>query len=281
MKIVRTLSLSLSGLTALLTAIPAFASEMPGMADTGGMSVDHLLFLGVDVLNLAMIAASVIILALVIGRYGASELSTIFSSFIVAALLLGACRLFIVFVNNGIIHISDDGMAMGWHIIFYLAMITFIMGARSLVTLSKEGQSAVTNKIILIWSVIVAVVTLLVFIFAAQIDEAYMKIFGGTALEAFGIIHFIAFLLAGIAAFYVFQRTKVGAVTKVLSTPLLIAIGFMSLQHLWELLVESWKVIPIPSSMIEQVELIFVVPSYVLFAFAFLRLYRLVSRSAA
>jgi hypothetical protein len=277
MKLFRTLA-SLAGLTGILAASPAFAQGMPDMAMDTGPSA---LFVGVDILNIALIAASILVLTLVVGRNGKSELSTIFTSFIVAAALLGACRLFILLASEGVLVLSDDAMNMSWHAIFYLAMITFIVGARSLVTLAKEGESHVSNRGLLVWSCAAVAATILVFFQASAISTLYERTIAGSPFESLGGMHIIAFILAGIAAFYVFQRTKVGALTRVLATPFLVSIGLMSVQHFWELLVESWKVIPIPSAIIEQVELIFVVPSYVLFAYAFVRLYRVAVTPAA
>ncbi len=278
------------GLGAAVMATPMLCLAQPAPVDThDGMAMatsseeggyaQEALFLGAEIINLCAILAGILLLALAIGRYGASDLSRIFSLFMLATALLGACRFFIFLTLAGVFHVQDETMSIGWHIIFYMAMITFILAAKNLVQLGTTGESGMSQKKIVGWGVFTVVVTVALFLTVQIYDPLYMRYTEGSLWEIWGGMHFIAGTLAAIAAFYVFQRAKLGSITKVIATPLLIAIGLFAIQHSWELCTESWKIIAVPSELIEKIELLFVVPAYLLVAFAFWRLWKLTTKT--
>lgn len=239
------------------------------------------IFLGADILNMAFLVVAMLVFALVIGRHGASELSTIFGHFLLGTALLAASRLFLLLADNGVLRMHGDATHMAWHTILYLALFSFILGARGLVHLATSGQSKVSKSELGIWGSIASVLTLALFIFAQQFEVWYLGMTTGSTWESFGGMHFLAFLFAFVTAFYVFQRTRAGEITKVIATPMLVAIGLISVQHFWELLAESWGVVELEEAVIEQVELLFVVPSSLALLFAALKLWKISNRPVA
>ena len=85
--------------------------------------------------------------------------------------------------------------------------------------------------------------------------------------------HFLAFILSGVVGSYLFNAKKnLGLIGKAIANPMIIAIWALSIQHLWELLTESWKVFEITGDNIEGVEKIFLIIASVSIAYAAWRL---------
>jgi hypothetical protein len=74
-------------------------------------------------------------------------------------------------------------------------------------------------------------------------------------LDSWGLHHFVAFVFAGGVAVYLWHaRSNLGQIGKLIANPIIIAVAALSLQHLWELLNESWKVIQVTDVVGEGVE---------------------------
>lgn len=265
-------------------ATPAFAQTAQGLNAPVSAADQQLATLntiqhGLDILNMIVAAVAVTILLMVISQYGASEISVIFRYFVVGTLALAGCRLFILLGNAGILKIGNDTIDLGWHILFYLAMITFFIAGKNMIRLSNDEQKPGSSKRALIWEIISALIVLAVFFGATTIDAPYTAMFDGTWAQSFGLIHFIAFVLGGLAAFYLFYRAKLGNITTLLAVPFLITFGLFAGNHLWELLHESWKIIPTPDGVGELVEQLFVVPAFFLITYSYLRLWKLIKNN--
>ena len=73
-----------------------------------------------------------------------------------------------------------------------------------------------------------------------------------------GLHHFLAFLIAGVVGWYLFQTKKLlGPIGQAIANPMLVMIWALSLQHLWELQFESWKTVLVSSQVGEGGEKIF------------------------
>ena len=76
--------------------------------------------------------------------------------------------------------------------------------------------------------------------------------------------HRIIFLAGMAVSYFLFLKKNFGQLFSVLVKPLLIALGLFSLQHLWELLMESWKVFILTDALIEGTEKVIILPAFIL-----------------
>lgn len=246
------------------------------------MSPDTVEFVlhGLDVVNLVVAALSIGLLLKIMSRYGQSDISTIFGYFIIGTISLASARLFILY--GGVSGLSDDTVTFGWHLLFYLAMVLFFIAGKGMARLSTTNiEDSHFNSKMLNWSIASVILILVIFIGMTVIDQPFTTLFNDTLIDRLGVIHFLAFLIAGIAAFYLFKRAKLGSITTLLAVPYLCAFGMFALNHVWELLNESWQITHVADPYGELVEQIFVVPGFLLILFAYYRLDRLLRGSSS
>ena len=65
--------------------------------------------------------------------------------------------------------------------------------------------------------------------------------------------------LHGIGSYLIAAKKRIGKIGNSIANPMIIAIFALSLQHLWELLNESWKVVIVTPEVGEGVEKIFLI----------------------
>lgn len=191
-----------------------------------------------------------------------------FVYFAVSLFIMLLSFVFIILVENGFYAMEDVNFHIWWHLMFFLGMIAFILSSKKLkevidTMLVSESMSDLRNeKIFLAFSVIVSLAVFL----AAQPLEPYMsEVFVGSFVDYLGLHHFLVFISAFMAAGYLFtvvrgqaQMFRRGAFM------FLIFLVLISLQHLLELLSESWKVVALPGGTVEIVEKFIVATALVL-----------------
>ena len=107
---------------------------------------------------------------------------------------------------------------------------------------------------------------------STHVNQFIIDYFKDTFWDTSGSMHFVAFTFAGLVAYYLngIRRRFPGSVGSI-SAPMLISVGLLSSIHLWELLTESWKIIPVTGDLGEFVEMLFWVPVYLFIVIAFVR----------
>jgi hypothetical protein len=203
-------------------------------------------------LTLFLVAAVIFIVA--VRKYGKSTLGTVLTYVAMGSVLLLFSKGFDV-VGGQMFNISDDSVMIWWHLLFYIAFGFYLFGIKALASLQEPGTDfEKVGKHVWWWGLLAALAVIYVYTIPTT-GEPYVLAYLGTPLSSFGLHHFIAFAFAGGVAYYLFAvRTKLGMIGKALSVPMIIAIIMLSLQHLWELLNESWKVIVVTGTVGETVE---------------------------
>ena len=193
-------------------------------------------------------------------------------------LFIGTGTFFVITVfqkmsSAGIFGISAESTDVWWHIMFYVAMISFYIGFRALARLGSADQTtAVSTSSGMVWGIITLVVLVTAFVFASS-SEPVMQAYESSQLGALGAHHFVAFVLAGVVGAYLFSASLfLGQIGRAVASPMIIAIWAFAGQHLWELLTESLNVIIVTSETIEGVEKIFLIIAAVCITVAALRL---------
>jgi hypothetical protein len=158
--------------------------------------------------------------------------------------------------------IEDTSLDVWWHFLFFWAFGYHFYG---LILLSRLGISETESNpekranTARLWGFIGLCFAVFEFIIP-KYAENVMFIYTKSPLDSFGLHHFIAFAFAGIVFWYLFFAQKnLGQLGRLIANPVIFAVTALCLQHLWELLNESWHVINVAGATGEGVEKIFLI----------------------
>lgn len=236
------------------------------------MNTETLISLGYWISTIGFLVASLVTLNAV-RKSSQSGLRTV-----LVYLFIGTGTFFIITIfqklGAGFFGIADESMDIWWHIMFYLAMFSFYLGFKALSSLGSSDSAAapVNTNSGKAWGIFSLVVLVAVFLLPKMLDP-WVIAYNSSKLGELGLHHFIAFVMAGVVGAYLFSaKIFLGQIGKAIANPMLIAIWALSLQHFWELLNESWKVINVTPEVGEGVEKIFLIIAAACITSAALRL---------
>jgi hypothetical protein len=235
------------------------------------MNIETLITLGYYLSSLGFLIAT-IITAVAVRKFGQSILGSIFSY-----LFIGTAIFFVITIfqqlGTDFFMISEESMSIWWHIMFYLAMLSYFLGFKALVDLAASDEAlAGTRGREKIWTIFTQVLLVIIFIIPSRAEPIMLSYITSKPFEL-GMHEFVAFLLAAAIGSYLFRaKSNIGQIGSAIAKPMIIAIWALSLQHFWELLTESWKVIAIPSANVQGVENIFLTIAAISVTYAGLRL---------
>lgn len=223
--------------------------------------------------SLGFLMASIITI-LAIRGFGRSVLGSIFSY-----LFIGTGTLFFVTIFQKLgadfFGIGDESVGVWWHIIFYMALVFYYVGLRFLVSLGNAEIDA--DKGVKIgaekqWMLIATAMLAVIFIIPETMDSL-INFYLASPLAGLGLHHFLAVILSGVVGSYLLSAKKnLGQIGRAVANPMIVAIWALGLQHFWELLTESWKVIIVSEDSIEGIEKIFLMIASISIAYAAWRL---------
>ena len=236
------------------------------------MTIETLISLGYYVSSIAFLIAT-IIAGRAASKFGTSAFGSVFSY-----LFIGTGVFFVITVFQKLgadfFGIADESVDIWWHLMFYLALFSYYFGFKALVGLAS-GEAEDTGGIIGserkwgVFSLILLVVIFIVPKYAEPVVQAYLA----SSLAELGLHHFLAFILAGVVGSYLASIKKnIGQIGRAIANPLIAALWALAIQHFWELLVESWKVIAVTTETGEGVEKIFLTIAGICVIYAVVRL---------
>ena len=221
------------------------------------MNIETLISLGYYVSSIGFLIASIVV-ADAVKKSGASSMRTV-----LRYLFIGTAVFFLITVFQKLgaefFGISDASVDIWWHLMFYLAMISYYF---SFSTLAAMGRPDMANKQVnpnagKVWGIVSAIIVVIIFIIPSS-AEPWVLSYLGSRFADLGAHHFIAFAMGGIVGAYLLSaKIFLGQIGRAIASPMIIAIWALSLQHLWELFVESWKIIVVGPGVGEGVEKIF------------------------
>lgn len=224
-----------------------------------------------DIISFAFVIIALVVVLKLVLSYGESAIGVSLIYFLIGTFFLGMVRVFLFLTDSGRISVSEITVQIGWHLFHYCSTIAFFVASRILLGYTKGVQtkpSYLKAKMACAGSVIFIAGAFLVVIFF----DGFIRKFEGTFLDRAGLVHFISFALSIAIAFYLLKvKSKLIPAIAVIVSPLLVSVALFGISHFWELLTESWKVINLESSVIEQVEQYITFPAYILVAYAFWR----------
>lgn len=261
--------LTVTLLSLLLVPLSAFADVSSVTSGT-----EDIIFTFLYYLSAFGYFVAALMMGIAITGFGRSSLGSAFTF-----IFYGTAVFFIIAVfqtlGGTFFEISDESMDIWWHLLFYLAFILYFVGLHSLVRIGKNknelGAETVVKKE-LGWKIASFVLIVAAFTLPSSLDPFIMQ-YAQSPLAALGLHHFIAFIAAAVVALYlVLAKQQFGVIGNAIAAPMSLSVGMLAIQHFWELLTESWKVIVVSSYTIEGVEKIFLFASAVCMLIAAWRL---------
>lgn len=206
--------------------------------------------------------------------FAATSVGGVFYYFTTTAFLLGLHRVFHLVGEGSLFSLAEVNMYIWMHFIFYLGIIAFILGAKKLRDMAvKQGTIpfGVWDKTVI--SILVAL-AIAPFFIARPLEPMMASIFVGSPVDTLGLHHLFAFILALYAGYFVWKtRLAWGMMLRISMYPFLFFVVFVGVQHFWEALVESWKVLPVGHEVGEIVEQLILIFIFALFAVALRRIF--------
>lgn len=235
------------------------------------MNIETLISLGYYVSSVGFLVATIF-------AYNAftassqSGLKTVLSYITIGTGTFFVITVFQKMAELGFYSVADESVDIWWHVMFYLAMVSFYFAFKSLAKLGSTDSSSVGADTGKTWAILSGIILVLVFVIPNW-AEGLVQAYESSRLAELGAHHFLAFAMAGVVGAYVFSaKIFLGQIGKAIASPMIIAIWALCLQHFWELLTESWAVIEITSDKIEGVEKIFLTISAISIIYAVTRL---------
>ena len=258
-----------------LASLAVLPFAIPFALAQGEASVAHLF----EAANF-IIALACIILAFLIVRHTGKLLGKAFIYITASIFIFGAIRFFI-FLSEGIeiVMLHDTTIMLWWHFLFYAAVAAFITGLLALKSYDNMSRDILDRSTVTAL-VIYALLVIALFATAIPLDGHVDALFAGTHLDSSGAIHLIAFLLIGVAwTLLLSLRSSFGKTITSAVGPFLSGLAGYGLVHLWELLTESWMIIPVDHVIIELVESVLTLEALVAFLVAIWMIKRAIPRT--
>lgn len=235
-----------------------------------------------EILIFSLIITALFLCFQLIRTIAKGVMNVIFWSFTLGIFLFGASRLFLLLEDSGVYQLHEVTLHVWWHIIFYLGVVSFIWGGMRLMEIAKsQTPVGFSQKDKIIFAVFL-LITAGIFVIAMPLENTLMPLLVDSPIDKLGLHHFVAVILGLVAAFYLFTLKSIwGKLLTVGIMPIIAFLALIGLQHLWEFLAESLKVIVLPDATIEFVEQLIVIPALLFFNFALLRILKVIKVNAA
>jgi len=231
----------------------------------------------VEMLIFLFLIIAVIVNALLIRKHKTDVWKPFLIFLLAGIVLMIFSRIVIVAFDLGIFKIDDETLAMWWHLMFYLGMVSFFIALKKIMTVqerSVKDKSLNFGRVDVFILVTLGVLALAVFLSAEPLDAWFVSWFSGSFFAEIGLQHFVAFLFAGFIAaqlayvrFFISKEVHDTRDICSLSGSLLIFLALISANHFWELITESWVVINLSLTTIETVEQVFWLPASIFLSY--------------
>lgn len=186
---------------------------------------------------------------------GGGALNVLFVPLIFGILFFGASKFFIYLNDNGYYNLSETTFHIWWHLLYYLSLLSFIWGGRRIKNISRGGKPIGFSLKDLVLAYFLVLAAASVFLLATPLESVMVPLFDNTIIDRLGLHHVGAVILGFVAAWYIYHiKGSWGQMLSVGVTPMLIFLALLGVQHFWELLTESWKIIILKPEAIEEVE---------------------------
>lgn len=227
----------------------------------------------IEVFNYGLLIIALGLNIYVVRTFGRGMLNVVFASLGFSIFFLIAYFVFHMLAGHTAFYAYTEETTDIWiHMIVYLSMISIIWGGYRIKSIVLSGDVEAMTGFGRKDTAFFSILTLILF-FIFTISPALDGLIAShptlvEIIDNWGLHHFTVFVLGALSAWYLmFIKGNWGLLSKSISA----LIGFLFLigmQHFWESFTESWKIIEPSESIIEGVELLFVVPALILLCVA-------------
>jgi len=195
-----------------------------------------------------------------------------------------AARILIILYEFEVYHIAEITLQIGWHYLFFLGMILFYVSLNRFAQRLNENDLHGFSKIDGGIFSVVFLLSIIGFLFIGSVNQVIIDNFQGSIYDSIGLIHFLAFLVAGILTFRLLrirrkaQDSRMGKYIESIVPTFILFLTLMSLNHFWELITESWALVDLDEAIIETGEQLFWVLSFFTMFVGFILLNRTVNQ---
>lgn len=232
-----------------------------------------------ELCNILLSFAAILMLIYMFQKFADTPFGVTLVYFLSGTLFLSAIALFTILTDLNYLKISRETFVIWNHGLFYASMATFWFGSKNMIKLLETKQSAPMLMGIALFSgggVFVLILTS--FFIVKSLDPLITKFFSGWLWTSFGLQHFIAFIMAALASYYLFKIQKtLNPQKNALMAPFVLVFVLFSGIHLWELLFENWEVLKLSSETIEIVERVLTVLAFIALILVFQKIISLLS----
>lgn len=193
--------------------------------------MEEMVFSPLEWLILALILLALIFSFYLINKVGKGTLRVPFIHFTVGILLVGASQIFL-FLRGG--NHESVSTHIWWHLVFYLALISFAWASKRLREISDSPISGFYSTSDWYVSGLLLALAAVVWVVSEPLNHMLDMLLAGSIIERYGLYHFVVVVIAGITIFYVAGVQQIWRRIMGISIfPIIIFLALMSLEHVW------------------------------------------------
>lgn len=208
-----------------------------------------------------------------ITQLGQGSLIIPFTHFGAGIVFLGLSRAFTFLTTMEIYKLQPVTLDLWEHVIFYIAMTSFIWGVirlRQIATMPSTAGYAMRDSFLLIS---LFLIEFLVFGLAQPLESSLAPALKNSIVTGLGIPHIISFLLVTLIGIRVYLiKTEWFKLLPLGIYPILSFLTLLSVKHLIQLLTHSWGIINVPQDIIIIVDQFMLILAFISLTFGFLRI---------
>ncbi len=229
-----------------------------------------------------LLLAGALALSVILARkFRAGALNILFVSYAFGVFFLALSQLFDYLVGNGTYVLADVSFHLWLHLIMYCSLLAFIWGGYRVKKSIDSVQAASSSGLSGTDKTVFASLTILAgafFVLPPILEPAFSVSLPGSAIDLFGLHHFLVFVGAFVVGWYLF---RIKGSWGLLGQGIAFMVAFLVLiggLHLWEVVTESQslQLFDLPETIVEGVELFFLLPAVLAFIVGQWRIFKFV-----
>lgn len=206
-------------------------------------------------------------------QFGQGALIIPFTHFGSGIIFLGLSRAFLFLANMGVYSLEQETLDLWQHIIFYLAMGSFIWGGvrlRQIATMPASAGYMIRDFYLL---VALFLVEFLVFGLAQPLNGILSPVLASPLIKGLGLTHIVSLILVAIAGSQIYAiKSDWAKLLPVGLYPILTFFIILGTKHTFELLNNNWQLVTLPIDVFLVVDQFLLILAFLSLTFGFLRI---------
>lgn len=227
--------------------------------------------LAVNMMNMIAGMFAITIIAGSFQKHSKSTFGKILLYFIFGTIILTLGRLFIMTTMVNIFTLKEEVIDIVWHYTFYFAIFLFFIGIQKLHHLTAGNPVTVSAKAAYGMGIASCVISAAIIFTAPGSATLYEQLSKNPMIEQYGFQHVLSFVLAGATTFFLWRIQQKKTDFRPIITSFLVAFIFLALVHFWELLTETWQLIPAEENILILIRELLSLPTFIFISRAFMQ----------